>query len=169
MTTPIGSPGTAGAGPVSPADAAAGASSPVWLGSGVELRSSRSELAAADDPDQRRWDELLLDYQAREAVIGCIEAAAGRTPSDAELERFTDLLAQRIATDHIREAGGSETLRCAAAHVRHGNRSQAGHLPPERTRVRQSANAMRDDAHARSVAEAHGTDDEERRAELLLC
>ncbi len=44
----------------------------LWLGSGVEFRSSRSDLAAASDPDQLRWEALLRDYQARETVIGCV-------------------------------------------------------------------------------------------------
>ncbi len=46
----------------------------LWLGSGVEFRSSRSELAGASDPDQLRWEALLRDYRARETVVGCIEA-----------------------------------------------------------------------------------------------
>lgn len=75
----------------------------VWLGSSVEFRTSRSELAPADDPDQLRWEALLRDYKTSETVIACVEAAPGASKTDDELERFTDLLAGRIAGDFVVE------------------------------------------------------------------
>jgi hopanoid biosynthesis associated RND transporter like protein HpnN len=75
----------------------------VWLGSSVEFRTSRSELAPADDPDQLRWEALLRDYKTSETVIVCVEAAPGASKTGDELERFTDLLAGRIAGDPVIE------------------------------------------------------------------
>ena len=69
------------------------------LALGVEFRSSRSELAPADDPDQLRWESLLRDYKASETVIVCVEAAPGASAEGSELERFADRLAARIAAD----------------------------------------------------------------------
>ncbi len=75
----------------------------LWLGSGVEFRSSRSELAGPSDPDQLRWEELLRDYQARETVIGCVEASGSQAPSDEKLEQFADQLAARVSADPLVE------------------------------------------------------------------
>jgi hypothetical protein len=72
-----------------------------WLGLGVEFRTSRNELAPPDDPDQMRWIALLEDYKASEIVIACIEAEPGLAKTDAELERFTDLLSRSIAADPL--------------------------------------------------------------------
>jgi hopanoid biosynthesis associated RND transporter like protein HpnN len=73
----------------------------VWLGSGVEYRSSRSELAPAGDPDQLRWEKLLQDYEARETVIACVEAVSSVGGSEAGLERFVDRLASQVSTDPL--------------------------------------------------------------------
>ena len=75
----------------------------IWLGSSVEFRTSRSELAPAGDPDQLRWEALLRDYKTSETVIACVEAAPGASKPGDELERFTDLLAGRIAGDPVVE------------------------------------------------------------------
>ena len=42
-----------------------------WLATSVEFRTSRAELAPPDDPDQRRWDELLLEYAGSESCKDC--------------------------------------------------------------------------------------------------
>jgi hopanoid biosynthesis associated RND transporter like protein HpnN len=73
----------------------------VWLAVGVELRTSRNELAPAQDPDQLRWEALLRDYTASETVIACLEAAPGEGKSPVELERFADLLADAFASDPL--------------------------------------------------------------------
>lgn len=62
----------------------------LWLGAGVELRSSRSDLAGDDDPDQARWQALLADYAGSESVIVCVETAPG-------VEGYVDALAGRLA------------------------------------------------------------------------
>ena len=72
-----------------------------WLGSRVEFRTSRSELAPAGDPDQQRWEELLRDYRGSETVIACVEAAPGETRTARQLEHFADLLADDIARDPL--------------------------------------------------------------------
>ena len=74
----------------------------LWLGSGVEFRSSRSELAGASDPDQIRWDALLRDYQARETVIGCVEVGTSEA-SEEHLERFVDRLAEEVKNKKFKE------------------------------------------------------------------
>ena len=45
----------------------------IALGSQVEFRSSRSELAPPGDPDQIRWEKLLDDYGSAEYVVACVE------------------------------------------------------------------------------------------------
>ena len=65
----------------------------------VEFRTSRSELAPSDDPDQIRMNELLAENAGTEALIACVEGAAGETPSNGELQRFVDRLAIEFAAD----------------------------------------------------------------------
>ena len=65
----------------------------------VEFRTSRSELAPPDDPDQIRMNELLAENAGTEALIACIEGLDGAAPSAVELQRFVDRLALEFAAD----------------------------------------------------------------------
>ncbi len=70
------------------------------LGLGVEFRTSRNELAAADDPDQRRWDALLADYAGAEAFIACVETL-DETADPARLRPVVDRLAAAFRADAV--------------------------------------------------------------------
>ena len=74
-----------------------------WLGAGVELRSSRAELAPIGDPDQRRYDSLLAEFRGTEVVIVAVEAdpaGTGEGPRpDAALRTAADRLATAFAAD----------------------------------------------------------------------
>ena len=71
------------------------------LGSQVEFRKSRSELAPDDDPDQQRWGRLLDEYEGTEALIACVEAdpEAGQATSIPQLQAFVAAVAQAVAAD----------------------------------------------------------------------
>ncbi len=69
------------------------------LGSGVELRTSRSELAPAGDPDQARLDRLTGDFRGSQALIACVEALPGSDRDPAALRAFADALAAELARD----------------------------------------------------------------------
>jgi hopanoid biosynthesis associated RND transporter like protein HpnN len=71
----------------------------ILLALGVEFRTSRKELAPADDPDQQRLDRLVEEFSGSQALIASIEAAAGEEKSPAELRRFADALAVAIEAD----------------------------------------------------------------------
>ncbi|MCP3979425.1 MAG: MMPL family transporter [bacterium] len=70
----------------------------------VEFRTSRSELAPPDDPDQKRWTELLSEYRGSEALIACAEHATGGGTAE-ELRSLADALAvefeRRPRIDHV--------------------------------------------------------------------
>ena len=65
------------------------------LGWQVEFRSSRAEMAPADDPDQMRWTALLQEYSGSEALIACLEPLPGK--EIGELTRLADRLAEEFA------------------------------------------------------------------------
>ncbi len=65
----------------------------------VEFRTSRSELAPPDDPDQIRMNELLAENAGTEALIACVEGLDGAAPSTRDLQRFVDRLALEFAAD----------------------------------------------------------------------
>ncbi|HXH29155.1 MAG TPA: hypothetical protein VNL37_08940, partial [Candidatus Polarisedimenticolia bacterium] len=44
------------------------------LGTGVELRTSRSELAPPDDPEEIRFRELIEDFGGTTNLIACVLA-----------------------------------------------------------------------------------------------
>jgi predicted RND superfamily exporter protein len=67
------------------------------LGSGVELRTSRSELAPEDDPEQRRFEKFVQETGGTSTLIACIEATDGSERSIDELRDFTDRLAGEFA------------------------------------------------------------------------
>jgi hopanoid biosynthesis associated RND transporter like protein HpnN len=75
----------------------------LFLGSGVEFRSSRSELVPADDPDQQRWSALLDEYGGTEPLIVCVEAAPGEDRGPIELAWFVDRLAAELRRDPLVE------------------------------------------------------------------
>lgn len=68
-------------------------------GSQVQFRTSRAELAPADDPDQIRMNELLAENAGTEALIACVEGATGETPSTMEIQHFVNRLAEEFAAD----------------------------------------------------------------------
>ncbi|UCF67471.1 MAG: hypothetical protein JSV80_17160, partial [Acidobacteriota bacterium] len=45
----------------------------VWLGSGVELRTSRHQLVPADDPNQQRFIELMAEFTGHQPLLAVIE------------------------------------------------------------------------------------------------
>jgi hopanoid biosynthesis associated RND transporter like protein HpnN len=65
----------------------------IALGLQVEFRTSRSELAPADDPDQQRWSALLDDHSGSEALIACVHADADLNQDRAELHGLVERLA----------------------------------------------------------------------------
>ncbi len=46
----------------------------VWLGGGIEFRTSRRELVPQGDPTQARWDELQREFSGPEPLIVALEA-----------------------------------------------------------------------------------------------
>jgi len=71
------------------------------LGLGVEFRTSRSDLAPADDPDQRRFDAVSREFAGASDVVACVEAAPGASKSEADLRAFADDLAARFGADPL--------------------------------------------------------------------
>jgi hopanoid biosynthesis associated RND transporter like protein HpnN len=71
----------------------------IILGAGVEFRSSRSDLAPRDDPDQLHFEEIAAEFPGLSDLVACIEAAPGTEKSQAELRAFADALAQRFRAD----------------------------------------------------------------------
>ncbi|MBI3450191.1 MAG: MMPL family transporter [Acidobacteria bacterium] len=69
------------------------------LGSQVEFRTSRADLAPPDDPDQRRFDAFLEETGGALDLIACVEAAPGVDKPPDDLRRFADLLAADFAKD----------------------------------------------------------------------
>ncbi len=68
----------------------------VLLGARIEFRDSRSDLAAADDPEQARFQKLIDDFNGSEALVVAVEPVAGVDLDPLVLRRFTDELAKRI-------------------------------------------------------------------------
>ena len=71
------------------------------LGSGVEFRTSRNELAPPDDPDQQRWLDLLEDYTGTQTLIACAEALPGAPMDGGRLREFVDRLAVEVERDPL--------------------------------------------------------------------
>jgi len=65
----------------------------IALGSQVEFRTSRSELAPPGDPDQERWNALLEEYAGSEALIACVQSLEAVDTAPEQLRRFADRLA----------------------------------------------------------------------------
>jgi hopanoid biosynthesis associated RND transporter like protein HpnN len=69
------------------------------LGSGVEFRTSRSDLAPADDPDQIRLDEVAAEFTGTSDLVACVEAAPGSSRNPEDLRAFADRLAERFRAE----------------------------------------------------------------------
>ncbi len=66
------------------------------LALGVDFRTSRAELAPADDPEQIKLDELVRRAGGDRALIACVEAADPGGADPASLRRFADRLALEL-------------------------------------------------------------------------
>lgn len=69
----------------------------LWLGSGVELQTSRKELAPAGDPVQARWQRLNRDLGGASNVLVVVLEAIDPDLSAQELRRAADAAAGEIA------------------------------------------------------------------------
>ena len=69
----------------------------LFLGLGVEFRTSRSDLAPPDDPEQQRLERLVEEVGGSNLLIVCVERVEGQGKSLAELRSFTDVLAAELA------------------------------------------------------------------------
>lgn len=63
------------------------------LGYGVEFRTSRSDLAPPDDPEERHYRELAEEFGGSSDLIVCLDAAQGVPKKPVELRAVADLLA----------------------------------------------------------------------------
>jgi len=68
----------------------------VLLIQGVEFRTSRSELAGEDDPEQARWNRFIEETGAANLLIACVKASEGATVSTETLRAFADDLAREL-------------------------------------------------------------------------
>ena len=60
----------------------------VLLGSRIEYRDSRSELASPDDPEQARFDRLIDDFHGSTALVAAVEPVDGAPLQTEPLHRF---------------------------------------------------------------------------------
>ena len=70
-----------------------------FLIQGVELRTSRSELARKDDPEQQRWTGFIEETGAANLLIACVKAREGTQVSTEALRAFADDLARELRDD----------------------------------------------------------------------
>ncbi len=73
----------------------------VALGAGVELRTSRQELAPPGDPEQARLDRVMAEIGGGDALIACVEAAPGQAVEAARLRAAADDLAAAFAASPL--------------------------------------------------------------------
>jgi len=73
----------------------------ILLGTGVEFRTSRSDLAPPDDPDERRFAQVSSEFAGTSDIIACVEAAPGTSKNPEELRSFADDLAARFREDPL--------------------------------------------------------------------
>ena len=69
------------------------------LGTGVQFRTSRSDLAPKDDPDEMRLARISREFRGASDAVVCVEAAAGAEKSPEDLGSFADELARRLRSD----------------------------------------------------------------------
>jgi predicted RND superfamily exporter protein len=72
-----------------------------FLIQGVEFRSSRSELASKDDPEQQRFDHFIEETGSDNLLFACVKAREGTTASTENLRAFADDLARELRNDPI--------------------------------------------------------------------
>ena len=73
----------------------------LWMGSGVELRTSRTDLAPPDDPDQLRLMEMTGELVGFSALIACVEPADGSPLKQTALREAADRLAEEFQRDSM--------------------------------------------------------------------
>ncbi|MDX1389514.1 MAG: MMPL family transporter, partial [Acidobacteriota bacterium] len=71
------------------------------LGTGVEFRTSRSELAPEDDPEQQRMTRFIEETGVASTLIACVRARAGETATTQELRDYADALAAALRRDPL--------------------------------------------------------------------
>jgi predicted RND superfamily exporter protein len=71
----------------------------LFLGAGVEFRSSRSDLAPKEDPDQIRFEEVAAEFHGLSDLVACVEAAPGRDAQPEELRSVADALFARFRAE----------------------------------------------------------------------
>lgn len=72
----------------------------MWLGSGIELRTSRRDLVPEGDPNQARWDELRRDFSGPEPLIVAVEATEDTVPVE-RLEAVARQLGEAFVDDPL--------------------------------------------------------------------
>jgi predicted RND superfamily exporter protein len=73
----------------------------VILGLGVEFRTSRSELAPEDDPEQQRMNRFVEETGGGDLLIACVRAREGETATTDELRAYADRLAASLERDPL--------------------------------------------------------------------
>jgi len=71
----------------------------VALGTQVEFRTSRNDLAPPDDPEQQRFEALVREFGGSSDLIVTLEAAPGATVTSARLREAADALAAQLKAD----------------------------------------------------------------------
>lgn len=71
------------------------------LGSGVEFRTSRSDLSPPDDPEQQRFARIAGSFEGHSDVIACLEAAPGAASDPEGLRSVADALAEAFRADPL--------------------------------------------------------------------
>jgi len=71
------------------------------LGSGVEFRSSRSELAPRHDPDERRLREMMRQFHGAGSLVVCVEAEPGKGADREGLRRVAGEVAAAVSADPL--------------------------------------------------------------------
>lgn len=68
----------------------------LYLGAGIELRTSRSELVSADDPEQLRWNRLREEISGPDPLIVALEPADRGAVDIDRLQQATTELATAL-------------------------------------------------------------------------
>jgi predicted RND superfamily exporter protein len=71
------------------------------LGTGVEFRTSRAELAPSDNPEQRRLDRVVQEVGGSSVLIVCVEPRSDSSGGIEEIQAFTDALAAELERDPL--------------------------------------------------------------------